>query len=129
MKIIEPYARIIDHEENYSISSLRYIDLNKKVGIEFISPDNNKFIFKFFLKLSSLPYKFLTWIKPEDRRAILPLATASTIVVTTTVRDWEHIIAQRTVKAAQLEIRTLLTTVKDEVEKLFEERKFYERWT
>lgn len=49
--------------------------------------------------------------KPEDARQILPNCTASTIVVTGTIKDWKNFLHLRVDEHAQKEIREIAESV------------------
>lgn len=49
--------------------------------------------------------------KPEDARQILPNCTASTIVVTGTIKDWKNFLHLRVDEHAQKEIREIAKSV------------------
>jgi len=53
-------------------------------------------------------------LKAEEARVVLPNATATRIVVTTYIPEWEHVFNLRTSKRAYPQIRKLLTPVRDE---------------
>ena len=62
---------------------------------------------------------------PQDARQFLPIGIASKIAVTANFREWRHIMAMRTQKAAHWEIRSvmcdLLAELKDVIPVIFED--------
>jgi thymidylate synthase (FAD) len=55
--------------------------------------------------------------KPQDARSVLPTSLKTEIVVTANYREWRHILALRTDKAAHPDIRALLTPLLAELQK------------
>ena len=51
-------------------------------------------------------------MKPQEARELLPLCTATTIVVTGTKKQWEHIFKLRTAPGAAPGIQELMTLIK-----------------
>lgn len=57
------------------------------------------------------------WV-PEDARQILPDALRAEIVITANFREWRHIFAMRTQKAAHWEIRQMMCNLLVEIQQL-----------
>lgn len=55
---------------------------------------------------------------PEDARQILPQAIKAEIVISANFREWRHIFAMRTQKAAHWEIRKVMCDLLEEVQKI-----------
>lgn len=68
--------------------------------------------------------------KPQDARQFLPIGIAAKIAVTANFREWQHIFAMRTQKAAHWEIRyvmcDLLAKLKEIIPVIFEDFEFSE---
>lgn len=89
---------------NIAEQSTRYIDFGKKGNITICLPhwwDNaswfKKTIHKIYWKSCELMYKFLLKLGflPQDARGVLPLDTATKVVYTYNVDEWEHILDLR----------------------------------
>jgi thymidylate synthase (FAD) len=86
----------------YTIESTRYCDYEKK-GLRFILPlslDKCGFNEEHFLEyLGAVEEEYLFAIAsgcpPEVARDVLPLCTASTVVMTYNLRMWRHVLNQR----------------------------------
>ena len=57
-------------------------------------------------------------MRAEDARSVLPLCTATRILVTANLREWRHILRVRTDRHAQAEIRTLMTALQASLREL-----------
>lgn len=122
----------------FSEASGRYIcysKVHKPVGLHR-APDNKKQgagaplgAFKSFVAssiisashaLSMAAYAFLhkvIGLAPEEARAVCPLYTSTTFVVTASRADWDRFLMQRLDAAAQTDIRILAQLVAEELEK------------
>lgn len=89
---------------NIAEQSTRYVDFGKKGNITICLPhwwDDaswfKKTIHKIYWKSCELMYKFLLKLGflPQDARGVLPLDTATKVVYTYNVDEWEHIIDLR----------------------------------
>jgi thymidylate synthase (FAD) len=118
--------RAVTHElvrhrpASYSQESQRYVRYTKDVS--FIKPywfdtvpDALKDEFTTYLSKAEEKYQFLlrVGLKAEDARDVLPNATATKIVVSANIPEWEHIFNLRVSKAAWTPIRCLLKPVRD----------------
>ena len=122
----------------FSEASGRYIcysKVHKPVGLH-CAPDNKKQgagaplgAFKGFVAsriisashaLSMAAYAFLhrvVGLAPEEARAVCPLYTSTTFVVTASRADWDRFLMQRLDAAAQTDIRILAQLVESELKK------------
>lgn len=122
----------------FSEASGRYIcysKVHKPVGLH-CAPDNKKQgagaplgAFKGFVAsriisashaLSMAAYAFLhrvVGLAPEEARAVCPLYTSTTFVVTASRADWDRFLMQRLDAAAQTDIRILAQLVAEQLEK------------
>ena len=109
---------------SFSQESTRYVKYNKS-AMEFIRPVWGDFeeTKVSFLKPSSAEFKFiialdeaesyynkllaLGW-KAEQAREVLPNSLKTELVMTTSVREWYHVMKLRTAKAAHPQIRDLM---------------------
>ena len=57
-------------------------------------------------------------VKPEDARFLLPNATKTEVVATYNLRTWQHVLAIRTDPHAQWEIRGIMQSILDDLQKL-----------
>ena len=82
-----------------------------------ISADVIKGNYKEYFKQSEDVYFSLidAGLKPEDARAVLPNAAATTIVVTGTTNDWKKFIALRDDSHAQCEIREIAKQIRQKL--------------
>lgn len=89
---------------NIAEQSTRYVDFGKKGNITICLPhwwDHaswfKKTIHKIYWKSCELMYKFLLKLGflPQDARGVLPLDTATKVVYTYNVDEWEHILDLR----------------------------------
>ena len=89
---------------NIAEQSTRYVDFGKKGGIAIClphwwlgSPWYIKTAFKTYWKMCEIAYKLALKVgfKPEDASGLLPLQTATKVVYTYNVNEWEHIIDLR----------------------------------
>lgn len=111
----------------FSMESQRYVNYNKKGTIQLIKPQ--------FFGDPSLPFSPTTLFKgrcqtmvdsyenlikeglpPEEARGLLPNCTATTIAVTTNLREWRHIFRMRLDSSAQPQIRSLFRTLRKGME-------------
>jgi thymidylate synthase (FAD) len=105
---------------SYSEQSTRYVKINdlvfvfpphRDIGSNVSMPDGRKVSVKeavqFFEDFYSGLLVQLKW-PPEDARQFLPLGTQSELVISANFREWRHIMAMRTSKAAHWEIRTVM---------------------
>ena len=132
---------------SFSQESTRYVDYAKKgkgvdldrFEITFITPPNRNEHELITLENGSSisPIEMLETYEsyyralrkagwtPEDARQFLPIATKAEIVVSANFREWRHIFAMRTQKAAHWEIRRvmckLLETVQEIVPTVFDD--------
>lgn len=119
----------------YSQESTRYVDYDggnldlDKAELTIVVPPHQEVqgisgdmpyienVYKILRQLSEWP--------PEDARQFPPIGIASKIVVTASFRQWRHIMALRTQKAAHWEIRycmyDLLTRLKEIIPVIFED--------
>lgn len=109
---------------SFSQKSQRYV--KEKGEFDYIMPNEiakNPEIAKMFeehmKQVSNLYLKFVDMgIKAEDARAILPNAAASSLVVSMNLRELIHVANLRLCTRAQLEVRTLIKKMCEEVLKV-----------
>jgi len=106
---------------SYSQESQRYVRYD---SIQFIKPfwydKSNKGTQQTFLDAcldAEESYRHLIdrGMKAEEARAVLPNATATKIVMTANIPEWEHVFNLRLSKMAYSQIRNLLMPVKDDM--------------
>lgn len=101
----------------FSQQSMRYCDMK---DVEFLIPDDKltavqEFRVRALLMHTKELYNQLVeeGVKKEDARAILPLCTATNLVMTTNLRNLIHIAELRMCTRAQKPIRELFTAIAD----------------
>lgn len=118
--------RAVTHElvrhrpASYSQESQRYVrygDIDFIIPSWFVAKDDKNW--KRFINVCGeveQNYKFLLscGMKAEDARVILPNATATKIVMSASIPEWQHVFNLRVSKAAYPSIRRLLRPVYDE---------------
>lgn len=125
---------------NIAEQSTRYVDFNKKLGINFkqchwmYGLSLYKYclvrimghVAEWFYKISRSKYGLN--LKPQDARWILPLDTMSKVVYTYSVKQWEHIINLRLFDytgPAHPDAKVIAKRIKEELEELGYEIKSY----
>ena len=107
---------------SYSQESQRYVKYAGR-DIEFIKPlairDNSDecCIWRMACQDAEKRYNELieNGMPPQVARSVLPNCTKTEIVQTANLREWRHVLRQRTSKAAQPEIRELMTGLLNEL--------------
>lgn len=96
---------------SFSQESQRYINYkNKKVKIILPEELQNKEIYDNINKSIEMYEKLINNnVKPEDARYVFPNCIATDVVVSCNIREWRHIMKTRMNKAAQWEIRKVIT--------------------
>lgn len=98
---------------SFAEQSTRYCNYGKK-GFEFILPDgldhDEDAMVRATCHEAAERYEFLIehGTKPEIARSVLPLATATRIVVSGNFREWRHMLELRTAKDAHPQMRALM---------------------
>lgn len=102
--------RAVTHEmvrhrpASFAQESQRYVNYEKKGGVEFIKPYwfdsasyKEKLLFKLSLQNSEGIYKELieAGLKPQEARGVLPNATKTEIVMTAPMYEWQHFLNLR----------------------------------
>jgi thymidylate synthase (FAD) len=102
--------RAVTHEmvrhrpASFAQESQRYVNYEKKGGVEFIKPYwfdsasyKEKLLFKLSLQNSEGIYKDLieAGLKPQEARGVLPNATKTEIVMTAPMYEWQHFLNLR----------------------------------
>ena len=115
---------------SFAEQSTRYVNFNNK-GFEFVLPNGlsemQEKVMQTACKMCSWAYDLLIrlGLKPEMARSVLPLCTATNIVVSGNMREWRHFFDLRCDKRAHPQIRELandlLDDVKQRVPVLFED--------
>lgn len=107
---------------SYAIQSLRYCNLTKeKYGssVKFVAPkgldDRGYEVWRATCLLAETAYFDLIEkkLKPEVARSVLPLCTATDMVVSMNIRELRNVIALRTHPSAQLDIRDVFIKLRD----------------
>lgn len=107
---------------SYAQLSTRYVNSTKH-GFEFVMPpdlpEQQKSEVASACKFAADTYEELIrcGTKPEIARAVLPLCTATEIVVSGNFRSWRDMFRLRTAKDAHPQIRTLMGTLLDELKR------------
>jgi len=97
----------------FAEQSTRYVNSSKH-GFEFVLPDGLSHDEDVMIRASCYTaaehYEFLVehGTKPEIARSVLPLATATRIVVSGNLREWRHMLELRTAKDAHPQMRALM---------------------
>ena len=99
---------------SFSQESTRYVDYED--GVTFIRPHWSAPYprlptpFEKALKQAESSYEGLRYlgVPPEGARAVLPLCTKTELVMTANLREWRHVFALRTNKAAHPDMRALM---------------------
>lgn len=105
---------------SFAEQSTRYVNFNNK-GFEFVLPnglsDRQKSTVQTVCYMNSEAYNILIeqGLKPEMARSVLPLCTATRIVVSGNMREWRHFFDLRCDKHAHPQIRELATALLDDV--------------
>ena len=115
-------TQILRHRHTaFTMESLRYVKKNENTvvipdtlsNLQESQPKVYKAITK-YIDSTNMLYNVLVEqlsIPKEDARFILPLGTATTLVMTTNLREWLHIINIRVTKHAQWEVRDVMSEV------------------
>lgn len=105
-------AEITRHRlASFCIESQRYVSMDGEIA--FVHPlccENDDEIDEYWrscMKCAEANYRHMlgTGCKPQDARKVLPNSTATRIVMKANLRQWRHIFALRTAKAAYPEMR------------------------
>lgn len=116
---------------SFAQESTRFVNSSKR-GFEFVLPDGIAVEQRQVIKASCIEaanrYEQLEGLfgaKPEIARAVLPLCTATTIVVSGNFREWRHMLKLRTAKDAHPQMRELmvplLKDLQEQVPAVFED--------
>lgn len=120
---------------SFSIQSQRYVEIKenltdlmvlynfgtKEAQLELLSKyftfpsDNDIFVKNYLQNLIDYVKLIKEGYKPEDARMVLPQATKTNIVLSCNLREFIHICNLRLCKHAQLEIRTMVSKMRDEI--------------
>lgn len=120
---------------SFSVQSLRYVEIKENLDDLIILrtcgtfQDKIKLLSKYFVlnsdndtELSSYLDSLITYLelikqgyKAEDARNVLSLATKTNMVLSCNLRELMHVCNWRLCKHAQLEVRTMVKKMKDEV--------------
>lgn len=119
-------------EDINNLQNLRAFPVsNKEVSMEIANKyfvDVNEDNYLYFIDcLHEYVRQISTGIKPEDARQVLPNATKTNIVLSCNLREFIHICNLRLCKHAQLEIRTMVQKMREEILK-HEEYKFLAKY-
>lgn len=107
---------------SFAQESTRYVAYQKR-GFRFVMPvgitDEQKAIVRASCQFAADNYEILTKIgaTPEEARAVLPLCTATEIVVSGNMREWRHCLRLRTERHAHPQIRALFTPLLRELQR------------
>ena len=115
---------IVRHRHfSYAQRSTRYVNATKK-GFEFVMPievgEEVSRDIEVACSIAATAYEHLIadGVKPEIARAVLPLCTATEIVVSGNFRAWRWMLQLRTAKDAHPQIRALMTPLIEELKQL-----------
>ena len=117
----------------YSQESMRYCNYGKR-GLQVICPPlvglepgeyaglTGSVLQRRWLQSVQEAYNEYLWelemgVKPEDARFMLPNATKTEVVATYNLRTWQHVLAIRTDPHAQWEIRGIMQSILDDLQK------------
>jgi thymidylate synthase (FAD) len=104
---------------SYSQESTRYVNYNKRFGLQVVIPlglnSEQEVIWALSIKDAAEKYEKMISLgcAPEVARDILPTCTKADIVVTANFREWKHIIRLRTSPKAHPKIRQLIGYVEN----------------
>lgn len=107
---------------SFAEQSTRYVNFDN-YGFEFIIPPvdtrEERLPFELACEDAALAYEHLIGcgMKPEIARAVLPLCTATRIVVSGNMREWRHAFELRCDVHAHPQIRALFSALLDDVKK------------
>lgn len=108
-------AEITRHRlASFAIESQRYVCMSGDIAFIrplFYSPGDGKSEFwRSSMEEAEKSYHTLLerGCKPEDARKLLPNSTATRIIMKANLREWRHVFAMRTGKAAYPEMRALM---------------------
>lgn len=97
----------------YTVESTRYVNY---VELTFVDPPLD------VDTLSRIEDKYRKMIvhgsPPEIARAVLPMCLKSELYITANLREWRHILKQRTAKAAHPQMRLIMNQVLDTFKKI-----------
>lgn len=112
---------IVRHRHfSFAQESTRYVGYDKR-GFEFILPDGigseGEMLVMANCYKSAKMYECLTYrgIRPEVARAVLPLCTATRIVVSGNFREWRHFFKLRCDQHSHPQMRELAQSLLDDV--------------
>lgn len=97
-----------------SQESTRFVNYGKKGGVEFVMPGwmtsahEQEWTYQMIRAEASYLSMVRTGAKPEVARSVLPLCTATEIVITTNLRAWRNILKIRTAKEVHPDLRSLM---------------------
>lgn len=97
---------------SFSVESTRYVNYSKR-GLKFIKPLSTRritdIVFEEIADHAERAYRELLseGVKPEEARAILPLSLATELTVTANLREWRHLLKQRTSSKAHPQMRQI----------------------
>lgn len=114
---------------SFAQESTRYCDYNKAGEIEVICPaellkfspaSEALFEWNFAVSSAEKAYKTLraAGVKPQIARSVLPLCTATHIVMAGNFREWRHVFQLRTASAAHPQMRELMCPLLEEVKSI-----------
>lgn len=107
---------------SYSQESTRYVKYDD--GIKVIKPigvDSNGLYADWRKAIDAAEMSYFRMLEeafPDVARSVLPLCTATEIVMTANLREWRHILKLRTDKAAHPDMRALAFMILDELKPL-----------
>lgn len=107
MSFSQKSQRYVKEKEQFDFVIPKSISENKDLKTEFIK--HMKIVSDFYLKLTA------SGIKAEDARSILPNATVTSMVASLNLREMIHLANLRLCSRAQLEIRTLVKMMSEEL--------------
>jgi thymidylate synthase (FAD) len=109
---------------SYSQTSTRYVDYVKGNDIEFIQPSGmTKEVFHVWRgSIVEAEARYFSMraegASPQIARSVLPLCTATTIIMTCNFREWMHFIELRTASTAHPEIREVANMILNKLVKI-----------
>lgn len=126
------HTQLVRHRmASYSAESARAVDLSKLEKQRFFAPPSLKGLaLPFGMSRSAIDmfwasieaslgnYTMLVkdyGAKPEDARYVLPMALMQPIMMSANLREWRHVLRERTCKDAQFEIRRMAKNVRNAI--------------
>lgn len=104
---------------SYTMESTRFVNYGKKTDMEFVQPTNlkegdgcvsNQFLWTNAIAESERTYQDLVrnGVRPQEARSVLPLCLASTIAVTSNLRNWRLFFMMRSNKEVHPDLRRVI---------------------